>query len=271
MTVIPTVANKFQGLYSDTKPVNVPVNSIFEELDTGDNLIYDGTYWWVKEIGPFSQRKIGYWTWGNNVVGGTGHFNNLTAATNPGTQTQAIDTTNGRYQNCISGIVAGNKGGYRNATTFLFNRSFNPKLRFKLKLVQATNARYYFGFLGGGSIPELTGDSPLDNLSGFLLGVMPTTSTTNWTLCYNNGAATSTLVNTGIAFDTTTINDIRLAADEANTRFSWSLNGNAYTHVVSPAVIPASTTALSLVMSCETSSTTAANFQLFTAFAQQDK
>lgn len=257
------------GLSSDTKS-SMPVGYEFRETDTGDKLISDGTYWWVKSIGPFSSRKIGYLTWGNNISGGIGHFANLTAQTGVGTQSQAIDTTNGRYQNCVSGATSGNRGGYRNAASTLFQRSFNPKLRFRFKIAQSTNARFYFGFEGP-TIPELTGDSPLDNLSGFIFGVMPTTSTTNWSVCYNNGATTSTLVNTGIAFDTTNIHTLSLVADDTNTRFSWSLDGGVYTHVVTPAVIPASTTALSFTFSCETATTAISNFSLFSAFAQQDK
>ena len=35
----------YMGLSTDTKPTNVPVNTLFLELDTGDFYYYDGTEW----------------------------------------------------------------------------------------------------------------------------------------------------------------------------------------------------------------------------------
>lgn len=268
MTVGYLAGKAIQLLSTDTKPTNIQANQLLYETDTGDTLISDGTYWWIKELGPFSNKKIGFLTMGNNISGGTGHFANLTPSTGPGAQTQAIDTTNGRYQLCISGTTSGNKGGYRNAAATLFNRSFNPRMRFRFKILQSTLARFYFGFLGP-TIPELTGDSPLDNISGFIFGVMPTTSTTNWTLATNNGAASTTLTDTGTAFNITGVHTLSLVADEANTRFSWSIDGGAYTHVTTN--IPASTTALSLIFTSETATTAAASFNLYNAYCQQDK
>lgn len=269
MTLTYLAGKVIQGLSTDTKPIaNIQANTIFYETDTGDTLVSDGTYWWVTARGPFSTKKLGYLTWGNNISGGIGHYANLTASTGAGTQTQAIDTTNGRYQLCVSGTTSGNKGGYRNAAATLFTRAFNPKLRFRFKILQSTNARFYFGFLGT-TIPELTGDNPLDNLHGFIFGVMPTTSATNWVLATNNGAATTTLTDTTVAFNTTGVHDLKLVGDDTNSRFSWSLDGGAYTHVTTN--IPISATALSLIFTSETATTAAASFNLYNAFAQQDK
>jgi hypothetical protein len=35
----------YQGLSTDDKPENVPVNTQFEEFDTGDTYYYDGETW----------------------------------------------------------------------------------------------------------------------------------------------------------------------------------------------------------------------------------
>ena len=35
----------YGGLSSDTKPEDVPVNTLFLELDTGDFYYFDGTAW----------------------------------------------------------------------------------------------------------------------------------------------------------------------------------------------------------------------------------
>lgn len=35
----------YVGLSTDTKPVDVPVNTLFLELDTGDFYYYDGSDW----------------------------------------------------------------------------------------------------------------------------------------------------------------------------------------------------------------------------------
>ena len=34
-----------EGLHSDTKPINVPTNTLFLELDTGDFYYFDGRKW----------------------------------------------------------------------------------------------------------------------------------------------------------------------------------------------------------------------------------
>lgn len=36
---------QYEGLSTDSKPTDVPVNSMFLELDTGDFYYFDGTSW----------------------------------------------------------------------------------------------------------------------------------------------------------------------------------------------------------------------------------
>lgn len=49
ITRIPEYENEYKGLSTDTKPENVPVNSLFLELDTGDVYYWDGSDW--SEVG----------------------------------------------------------------------------------------------------------------------------------------------------------------------------------------------------------------------------
>jgi hypothetical protein len=266
MTVTYTSDGVYYGLSTDTKPT-APAGYRFYETDFGDTSISDGTYWWL--AGPpsaLSTRKVGYLTWGNNVSNSIGHFANNTAAATAGTQFQNLNSADGRHQICISGTTTGNKGGYRSSSVMLFSRQQNPRLRFRFKINQSTDARFYLGFVGT-TAPELTGDTPLDNLHGFIFGVMPTTSTTNWSLCRNDGDATSDMTDTGVAFDTTNIHTISLVADDSNSRFSYKLDSGSYQHFTTE--IPAQTTALSLVYLCETNTNAAASFNLYTAYAEQ--
>jgi hypothetical protein len=268
-----TVTYAFDGIYyglsTDTKPT-APAGYRFFETDLGDWHISDGTYWWLMGMpSGLSTRKIGYLSLGGNATNtGVGMFSNITAAATAGTQFQALSSTDGRSQLCISGTTSGNKGGYRNSSVMLFTRQQNPRIRFRFKINQSTDAAYYLGFCGS-TVPELTGDTPLDNLSGVIFGVMPTTSTTNWSICRNDGDATSDMTNTGTAFDTTNIHTLSIVGDDAGSRFSWKLDSGSYNHLTTE--IPAQTTQISFAFMCETRTNAAASFNLYTGFVQQDR
>lgn len=269
MTVVYKGDGVYTGLSSDTKPSAAFTGNTFEETDTRDVLVFDGTYWWIKTLGPFSIRKIGYFSSGSNISAGVGLFSNPQGATGAGTQVQAIDSTNGRYQQMATGATIGNKGGYRINAVFLFQRSWNPRMRFRFRLESVSNVRYYFGFFGGAGLTELSGDSPLDNRDGFTFGIIPSTSTANYSIASNNAAATTTVTDTGIANDTTSLHTIALVADNTNSRFSYSYDGGAYTHVTTN--IPAATTQLSWAFSAETSDAVGKVFRLYNGFMQSDK
>lgn len=42
---IPEYENQYMGMSTDQKPENVPVYSLFVELDTGDVYYWDGSDW----------------------------------------------------------------------------------------------------------------------------------------------------------------------------------------------------------------------------------
>lgn len=257
-------------LSSDTK-TSKPAGWRLLETDTGDIFISDGTYWWLQHLGPWSPRKIGNFGLGPNFTSSVGPFANMSAATSPGTQSNTNDTTNGRYQVCVTGAVSGNRGGYRQANP-TYIRQWNPRLWYKFKLVSQTVDRLFLGHMGGNPTnpPEPAGDDTLNAGNGFLFGMSTTSSVSasHWLILHNDGTGATVVEDTGITFDAN-VHTIKLVADESNTRFSWSLDGGAYTHVTTD--IPAATTNMAPVFEIETAEAVGKSFNLYNGFCQQDK
>ena len=75
-------------------------------------------------------------------------------------------------------------------------------------------------------------------------------------------------MSTGVAVDTA-VHEIRIVADEANTRFAWKLDAGSYNFLT--ANIPAATTALAYQGQGETNEALAKTWHLYDAYLQSDK
>ena len=218
MTIGYITDGHYTGLSTDTKPAAAVGHTIYE-TDTGDTLVADGFYWWVKSLGPWTNRKWGYAGMGSSITTGMGSLASMSGATGAGSQAIGIDSTYGKYFICITNATIGNKGGIRSSGSVAF-RLTNPKLRIRFKCVDLANMRLYLGIT---AVQELTGDTPLDaGAHGVIFGFRSTD--TNFTILHNDSTGTATVVDTGVAKNTA-IHDFRLVAQDSVPRYSWSLDG----------------------------------------------
>lgn len=272
MTAVNAGNGLWMGLSTDTKPA-VAAGSRFFETDTGDELISDGTYWWLMGYpSPFSTRRIGILSTGPSLANGQiGMCSGLAAATGAGGTNNTIqfsDNTNGRYFLGISGTTVGNRGGARQGS-IVTTWGMNPKIRFKFKLVTNTNQNFWLGFIGGGptepsGVGVLSAGSP-----GIMFGVNSGLAT-DWAIMSNGTSGSAVVTDTGIPFDTN-IHTVNLVGDSANTRFAWNLDGGAYSFVTTTASLPTTTNGLGFVAEIETEETVAKSFQLYQMSIQTEK
>lgn len=259
-------AGQITCLYSDTKPT-LPAGYRAFETDTGDILVSDGTYWWLTGApAVMSPRKYGSLALGNTITQGTGMFTLFTNATGIGTTNSVIsDATNGKYATFPTGTTTGNKGGMRINSSLFTSRPFNPKMYIKFKLETTTLQRIYLGFATNA---EPTGDDPYGSGTvAFMIGHI--SGDTNFKIIHNDTSGATVFDDTGTALNTS-IHTIKLVADEANTRFSWSLDGGTYSHVTTN--IPSATNNLTVVFQSETNeSGVAKTFDIFAASMNTDK
>ena len=105
--------------------------------------------------------------------------------------------------------------GFRTQTS-IASRYFNPFYKCRFKLNQTTAQRIFVGFASTTTVSIGTADDPLVSLSGYGLYHSTThgTSATNWLIARNNGSATSTFTNTGIAANITTPQTVTTAGYE---------------------------------------------------------
>lgn len=271
MTVTNPYNGFLRGLSSDTKPTS-PLGTSFEEIDTGDVFISDGTYWWLKynRPSPFSSKKSGRYPAGVAGINGDGLLQSVTNSTGSGSQAFGIDSTNGRYMNATTATVSpasGQKGGLR-INTYVTTRAFNPKMKLKFKLNTTANENVYFGFIGGAPT-EPTGADPLNAIPGVLFGIN-TTVATNFAVMHNAASGATVVDNTALPYDSTTIHTMYLVADNANTRFSWALDNFNYTHITTTASLPSAINAIAPVVSCETEEAVTKSFQIYDWYVQWD-
>lgn len=271
MAILYFAGNVISGLSTDTKPTNVPVGAQFLETDTQDLLSYDGTFWWLNRVGAFTKRKWGALGFFVNTTPHLGLLGTLTAATNPGTQNVANDTTHGRHLNCISGTATGNRGGMRaNASLTISNT--DPKLRIRGRFVDTSNSRAYWGLMSNN---EPTGDDPLGAGScGIIFGYTAsgTGSGGNFYWMRNDTTGATEYTDTTVAKHTNMF-EIKIAVSEAGTKFSVSYNNGAYTsYTATEGHIPSTTNILTVVFQNETNDSGVAKaFQIHNAFIQTEK
>ena len=258
-------------LSTDTKPT-APAGTLLRESDTGDVHISDGTYWWLCGApSPLSNRKIGYMQWSQNVGLGTGMLHSCASATGIGATTFPGDSTNGRYTNYPTLTTLGNKAGFRVNIGTLFLRAFNPRIRFRFMVPTSgdyTLARLYLGIATNA---EPTGDTALNSAAGCMVGFV--SGGTHFKIFHNDAGAAGDydddVAASPQALDTN-IHEVRIVADEANTRFSVKWDTNPYVHITTD--IPSSTNLLSIIMQNETNESGVAKaFRLYSCAAQSDK
>lgn len=142
----------------------------------------------------------------------------------------------------LNGVDGGSTGWMRIGITSLpFQRRYSPFFDLWIRLRQSpTDGRFFVGFTGDSS-PADTSDTPLNTESGW--GLIKLVGTTSVVPVYNNGSATQT---TGTSLFSTSTNmvHLRFAFDEANSRFTITLNDTPTHYTYASTVPPATTTPL---------------------------
>lgn len=254
------------GLSTDTKPTTRPANTIFIETDTGLFYKYNGSSWVFFQgmTGPVRQKKIGGYT-ATSSVNGWGIFGSMT---NTGTfAANQFDNTNGTYAK-MSTTSTINSASTHKYSAFITIRAFNPVLAVKFKnATSATSNILYTGFKASSGDPTGGTTDPLASNSGIML--VQRAADTQYQICTNSGGANSTFTSTGVNVDTTTVNTIVFRADDANTKWQWSLNGSAWTDVTT--TIPASTTQLVYMSGIQTTEAVIHDLWLYGVDISSDK
>jgi hypothetical protein len=187
----------------------------------------------------------------------------ITAATGQAASASQVPTAGmGRYWMYTTGAVSGdNAGGH---TSNVLMRSHNPYMSFRFRHNQTSNVRGWFGFTSdGGNSP--TGDTYADSKSVFLFGWL--SGGTNYQIIHNDGSASATYVDTGVALSTS-LRTVELWGDEAAGGWKWSINSGTVNTITTGT--PASGTVLGIVWEIETSETVAKTLDAVAIYLEFD-
>ena len=145
-------------------------------------------------------------------------------------------------------------------------RYWNPIYRTRLMINQSTAQRVFVGFSDVTTLALATGEDPLPNLTGFGLYHSTTSgvSATNWLMCRNNGGASSTITDTGVAVTTSAPINLYLALWEDGPKAQWRVGTTAVGEATT--VIPGQTTGMCVgnyIGNTTAASKTLDTFQMF--------
>jgi hypothetical protein len=254
MALVYKKANYLTCLSTDTKPTTLPTNFISYETDTNLRFIWNGTSW--RMIDPFvcDIKRYGAHALDSSTAEG------FLGSTNSGSITTSVDTTLKRkYQRFATTAASGTTAGYRAAAT-IHNRSMNTKMYVEFRLNTTANQRLYIGF--DSTTTAETGDDPLNATSGWYFGFISTDTLFKILSNDGTGATVSTAVTAVTTIDTT-MHKLWIVADDANSQFGISIDGNAYQYISTAASIPAATTALGFRIEIQNSVATDKQIDIF--------
>jgi hypothetical protein len=201
-------------------------------------------------------NKYGYWVGESDIIG-SGLFGNISRF--DVTSTSYFDTTNGYTgQNWV--ISGSNAVGWK-TNNLITMRKLNPDITFSFQLDEGgdnTGVRFYCGFASTNAVTE--NSSFLDSLSGIVM--FKNSGDNFFKIAHNDGSGTM-VEDSSILVTDSLIHRIRIVGDEANTRFSYQLDGGTLTHVATD--IPSSTAQLAVVFNASTNDATTRNLRGFWA------
>ena len=272
MAIVPLGDGQYVGMYADTRPT-APLGWTLREMDTGDVLVSDGTFWWLTgPPGPMSPRRWGAAPQGAATTTGIGMIPATTAATGTGTVADVVtDATNGKYRSFPTGTVTGDNGGQRVAVNNFTARHHSPRMRFKFQLPASGDFTLSRLWIGWGNNAEPAGDDAFNAVSACCIGLI--SGGTNFIILRNDGSGATNVADnvagSAQALDTS-VHTVSIVADEANTRFGVKWDANAYVFVNTD--IPAATTSIVPIFQNETNeSGVAKTFRLWNLQIQAEK
>ena len=193
-------------------------------------------------------------------IGGDGLFTTLSDI--GGTATPYIDSTNGHQGVSFAMTSSADNVGIQTDDPITI-RKLDPDLTVCFQLNEGgdnTGSRLWIGFADNLSAGAFDDSSFLDNDSGFCLSKNSTETT--FKITRNDGDATQDSTASILTTDSG-VHTIRLVAEEASTRFGYSLDGAALTYFTTE--IPASTTNLGVIINSSQSDSSSRNFRIFWA------
>lgn len=217
---------------------------------------------------PVSGRKWG-WVSGLMPVSGNpgagfiqGSSWTYTAA---GGITQAIDTTNGVYHNWATTSTSGT-----NATFYgpeFFFRASDPSANVKCVVPDISSNRFFIGFSDITPLPN-NAFNFLNGGNGFGIRFDTGQDTSSFKLLSNNGAGTNTTTSTSFSISNGALLNIKVFADDANSRWGASVNGGS--NVFVSTATPAQTAPLGFIINYTTQASAVRNFRMYDMYLESD-
>jgi hypothetical protein len=224
-------------------------------------------------IGTFpsgnKKRKSGIWQGiSEATTAGEGLLSQNVSAVAGHTATQVKNTTVGQGRNYATTTTITTNAGWKLNSTITI-RGLNPYYRAFFRLGSSTLMRFYMGFHTSGV--DLTGDDPLNAQAGVMLGCR--SGDTNAFILHNDTSGATVFEDTGVTVASlgTGLHKIEIRADDANTKFLWSLDNSAFVSTNLTTNIPAQTTSLCIQNEVQTNeSGVAKNFDLLLVEVEHD-
>lgn len=208
--------------------------------------------------------------WARYQGGSTGPDGFLTGlVSNVGTVGRSLSTTNGTATTFASAATNPASAGVLNATVTLLARALNPVIYCKLAISALTNTRVFIGFQNVATSP--TGEDAYNGNTKacFVFGKLA--ASTNWQIMTQNLTAQATqFTDTGVAIGAdAAVHTLELVADDANSGFTWSLDGTSPALIT--ASVPATGTGIAPIVELETAEAVAKTFSMFDLQCYADK
>ncbi len=222
-------------------------------------------------------RILGGWS-GASSTTGYGFTAGVIASTAPTTNAVTNSATDGKYRTLASGSVAGNVAGHKiNLDQGAVFRSIKPRFKARFRCTDVTSCRIFVGLTNqggtGGSGTYSTGDDPFGApLYGIALQYRSSTDT-NFQIGRNDNSGGTAFVDTGVTpasnsgIHTIEIKTDNIGSASAATGFMWSLDGSAFSSVLT-SDIPAAGTALYGQVNIETSTTSSRAIDIWYWFVE---
>jgi hypothetical protein len=212
---------------------------------------------------PDTRKRIGGW-FGGNATAGFGFANGL--ITSIGTATShVLGTSAGKCLTHVTAATIDAQAGMRGGAGCGVMRTALARFKCWFRITTPyTNRRTFIG-LQLSTTAFRTGDDPLNGQMGIMLCARSTDTT--YQIAHNDSTDVTVFEDTGVATANSSMHLIEIKSDAADTGWQWSLDGSAFSALLTTDV-PASTTQMFPVIEIETTEALAKNLDLAYWFAE---
>lgn len=212
----------------------------------------------IRQFGFFDPR---------DGANGTYMFRTIIGAVFAGSHNQEVDNTLGMYRYYETGSSSGNTSG-RAISTAAFKRFLKPRFCCIFRANSASNFGLYIGLASVNDGTFISATTPLNAMSGFLIGMRP--GDTNFSTFNNDGSGNATV--TAISGKTKSNDVIRIEIWSDGTNYYWTFKDSSTLASGGPisTKIPASTTDQYAVWGGITNTNSAMRFLIYKMFGDID-